>query len=480
MTLREHPVQDISSLLNNLRSQHSHFIPTGSLIGDPNTDHPQSPLTHAIHNLACTLNIPSCQYYLANPRPTDVMQHARYIRAATICPCPVTKITNPGTPRMCEYCDLLHQVIRKSPTNDCPACAMPHTDANDLSTCLLCVLYALVHQNTFDQRWNDIQTSLTATRQQKVHSSLIYPKPVKNATPPRDKGRPSVLVLATKTDTTQTRTNIVINLTLTARTLGAIQQILRAIPTTNQCTIKHISHPALTLTMTQLHSLNGLIEVNLDQNLSHLVIFHHLHITVMSTIIPSDITLKITLDNTIHILTLPRTGSVTTPHHLHLYLNPHDPLPYLQHTCTGNKPTPYHLVATASLPCQRSGSSWDQRRPILRTTAYAPGLDTTLTFSVESTQHQQSILTLATHLLLTVPVITRQQSWNSIREKESHRLTLQLILAAVTLKRYHIIWYTVINDPPVTQPIPQIPTDHSLTRPKRHAILIPRHRPPKR
>ena len=43
MTLREHSAQDISSLLNSLRSQHSHLISTGPLIGDPNTDHPQPP-----------------------------------------------------------------------------------------------------------------------------------------------------------------------------------------------------------------------------------------------------------------------------------------------------------------------------------------------------------------------------------------------------------------------------------------------------
>ena len=71
------------------------------------------------------------------------MQHASYIRAVTICPCPVTKIDNPGTPRMCEYCDLLHRVICKSPTNDCLACTLPNTDANNLSTCPICVLYAL-------------------------------------------------------------------------------------------------------------------------------------------------------------------------------------------------------------------------------------------------------------------------------------------------------------------------------------------------
>ena len=62
MTLRKFSVQDITSLLDDLRSQHAHIIKTGKLIGDPNTDYPQSPLTHALYNLARALNIPSSQH----------------------------------------------------------------------------------------------------------------------------------------------------------------------------------------------------------------------------------------------------------------------------------------------------------------------------------------------------------------------------------------------------------------------------------
>ena len=82
---------------------------------------------------------------------------------------------------------------------------------------------------------------------------------------------------------------------------------------------------------------------------------------------------------------------------------------------------------------------------MLRTTAHAPDLVTTLTFQADSIQYHQSILTLATHLLLTVPVIILCHSWNILRENDSHRLTLQLILATITLKRYHLVWHTVIN-----------------------------------
>ena len=38
--LREHPAQDTTSLLDNLRSQHAHLVTTGNIDVDPNIDHP--------------------------------------------------------------------------------------------------------------------------------------------------------------------------------------------------------------------------------------------------------------------------------------------------------------------------------------------------------------------------------------------------------------------------------------------------------
>ena len=89
---------------------------------------------------------------------------------------------------------------------------------------------------------------------------------------------------------------------------------------------------------------------------------------------------------------------------------------------------------------------------MLCTTVHVPDLVTTLMFPADFIQHQQSVLTLATHLPLTVPIITWQQSWNIISEKESHQHTLQLPLATITLKQYHLVWHTVMNESPVTQP----------------------------
>ena len=98
----------------------------------------------------------------------------------------------------------------------------------------------------------------------------------------------------------------------------------------------------------------------------------------------------------------------------------------------------------------------------------------------QSQQQQQSILTLATHLLLTIPVITQQQSWDIIRETTSHRHTLQLILATVTLQRHHLVWHTVMTNPPATLNLHLMPTATLSHKPKRRAVLNPKHRSPKR
>ena len=66
-------------------------------------------------------------------------------------------------------------------------------------------------------------------------------------------------------------------------------------------------------------------------------------------------------------------------------------------------------------------------------------------------------MTLATHMLLTSPALRQKmQSWNIVRHVDTHRQTFQLILATITLQRYHKIWHTVIDqrNPPDTSPEP--------------------------
>ena len=244
MKPREYPAQDITSLLNNLRSQYVYLIQTGKRIGDPNIGHPQSLLTHALHNLTRTLNISSSQHSIANPRPTTTRQYARYARALTIYSYPVTKVDKSGTSRMSESCDLLRHVLTKSPTSDCPIYASLNSSADTPSTCSGCVVYALIHQITFTQRCNDIQLVVIATQASQIHTSLNSPQPMASETTPQRTNEHIVLSLISRANLTPTPTRLSITLAMIKHTLGEIRQVLTATPSLPLCAKVHIHHPA--------------------------------------------------------------------------------------------------------------------------------------------------------------------------------------------------------------------------------------------
>lgn len=85
----------------------------------------------------------------------------------------MTRVDKHGTPRICEHCDLLRHVHTKSSTNDCPVCASPPA----------CLIYALIHQNTFAQRWSEIQLEIQTTPTAQIHTSLNSPSPIGDTTP---------------------------------------------------------------------------------------------------------------------------------------------------------------------------------------------------------------------------------------------------------------------------------------------------------
>ena len=104
---------------------------------------------------------------------------------------------------------------------------------------------------------------------------------------------------------------------------------------------------------------------------------------------------------------------------------------------------------------------------MMRTESHAPDLIPTLMFPTNSAQHQLSILTLATHLLLTAPILTPTlQQWNVVQNDDTHHQTLQLILATITLTRYHKIWYTLLD----TRQQPDISTPYSTRHTKRRRL----------
>ena len=82
---------------------------------------------------------------------------------------------------------------------------------------------------------------------------------------------------------------------------------------------------------------------------------------------------------------------------------------------------------------------------MLRATIHTPDLITNLTFPDNSPQYQHLIVTLDTPLLLTIPPSNSRRSWDIIYDVESHHSTFQLMLATITLQRYHQVWYTILD-----------------------------------
>ena len=109
---------------------------------------------------------------------------------------------------------------------------------------------------------------------------------------------------------------------------------------------------------------------------------------------------------------------------------------------------------------------------MMRTEFHAPDLIPTLTFPANSAQQQLSLLTLVTHFLITSPILTPTlQQWNIVRHNDTYHQTLQLILATMTLKRYHTIWYTLLD----TRQQPDISTPHSPRQTKRRRLWRIKH-----
>ena len=84
---------------------------------------------------------------------------------------------------MCEHCALLPHVITKSSTDDCPACKSPHTDEGCSSTYASYIIFALIDQNTFAERWNGMQHNLAPAQSSQLHPSLSSPQSGHSASP---------------------------------------------------------------------------------------------------------------------------------------------------------------------------------------------------------------------------------------------------------------------------------------------------------
>ena len=116
----------------------------------------------------------------------------------------------------------------------------------------------------------------------------------------------------------------------------------------------------------------------------------------------------------------------------------------------------------------------------MNTTSHTSDMGCTIHFPVDSIQHQMTILTLVTDILLSIPVIYMPHlSWNIVRQPNTHQQTIHIILATIALKRYHTIWFTPSPLPSPVPPIAQvIPYHESSSQPRLSPISsISQHSP---
>ena len=232
-----------------------------------------------------------------------------------------------------------------------------------------------------------------------LHPSLNSPQPGHSASPAQiyDTSTESTPVIQPASPASVIRHCN--NLVLPPHTHMEIRKILTSNPSSPLCKKIHLNHPIMPLTMKNLHSLH-------DRNTLLLLPppFHHLRITATSPLLPRDRLLSITLNKVVHLITPPTLNGETPPHRLHLFLNPYNRMPFLRHTHDVDDRTRYRLEITTDLPETHSRSSnLQRRRMMVRTTSHTPDLVTTFTFPTASNQHQLTIMTPATHLLLSIP-----------------------------------------------------------------------------
>ena len=301
--LRNHPAQKIRPFLKPLRFQHSHMYKTQRSNRDPDHDNPQSPPIHALHNVARSLNIPSSHHSLANLLPTDGQLYNRYLRTTTMCPCSAFSVPVPGTPRMCEHCNLLRLVVYHTTSNPQPrhrynACALTTDEIPHHHAFPDCIVYILLRQNKFLQRWHDIQEAIKSASPLQTHRSIHSLTPVTGTTTPHHhSGTPN----SSSPSPTHSPRHI-INLKLNEHIVIAIDKVLAATMAHDSVRV-HLSHPQLPVKLSHLRRLQTTIRPCKPHHLPVRVLYHHLLISAQSPLIPQDMYLSLTMDNNIHTMT---------------------------------------------------------------------------------------------------------------------------------------------------------------------------------
>lgn len=226
---------------------------------------------------------------------------------------------------MCEYYNLFRLIIRHTlatphPNISCGVYAITNDVISPQLACPGYIVYALIHQHTFLQRWNDVQATITPSPPLQTHRYIDSPIPVTSttsSTPIWCKPISSSLLPshALQPD---------INLSLLQYTVSEIDNVHDSIQV-------HLTYPNMPVKFNHLRSLHKIMHPANTCHQSNRVLYDHLFISALSPLIPRDRSLSLAMDNIIYILII---NSLDAPpimqHCLHLFFNPSKESPYLQ------------------------------------------------------------------------------------------------------------------------------------------------------
>ena len=231
---------------------------------------------------------------------------------------------------MSEHCPLLRTARTQTtstpiPLRQCHACALPMDDIPPHTVCPGCIIYTLLHQNTFLQRWYDIQDTLRPTPPLQQHHSIHSPTSV--LVPGSSCHLDGAPIPPMPFPTPPPRQ--VIDLTLHPHATNEIAAVFARSTAANSAQV-HLSHPHIPITIGHLRRLHLTLQPNDTHHLPLRVIYHHMNISARAPLIPRDRYISITMDNTIHTMTSNGTHDPSTRlHYIHLFLNQTMGSPYI-------------------------------------------------------------------------------------------------------------------------------------------------------
>ena len=166
---------------------------------------------------------------------------------------------------MCEHCDLLRSARHRSGSSSttpnpplvsprlCGAYSNPDdTSSHDLA-CSSCVVYALLHYNTFRIRWNSIQVARPPTTPTQVHRSIHSPTSGQGLSSSQQHRRTTMPPTPTPSPCHTSRPTT--NFTLPPHITQEMDTFIQAAPNAHNSNTVHLPHPTMSFLLSHVRAI---------------------------------------------------------------------------------------------------------------------------------------------------------------------------------------------------------------------------------